>query len=94
MAKLDPKYPADLIPRNGLVVTDNAPLAPNETREIQLDMTDAIWETERLTSLINDPDNRVGGLVFCFDDQNQRSIANLSGSIVPIFTELASTPVH
>ena len=94
MAKLDPKYPADLIPRNGLVVTDNAPLAPHETREIQLDMTDAIWETERLTSLINDPDNRVGGLVFCFDAQNQRSIANLSGSIVPIFTELASTPVH
>ena len=40
-------------------------------------MTDAIWETERLASLINDPDDRVGSLVFCFDDQNQRSIANL-----------------
>ncbi len=87
-ALVDPRYPKDLIPRNGLIVSDNTPLQPDETRTVEFDMTDSAWELERLTSLINDPDNRVGGLLFCFDDRNERLIANVSGSIVPIFKDL------
>ena len=83
-------YPKELVPPAGLVLSDDAPLAPGETRTLQFDMTDSAWETERLTSLLNDPDNRVGGLLFCFDDQGKRIIANVSGSIVPIFKDLVA----
>jgi methane/ammonia monooxygenase subunit B len=89
-ALVDPAYPQDLVPRNGLLVSDNTPLGAGETRVIEFEMTDSAWEIERLTSLITDPDNRVGGLLFCFDDQNQRLIANVSGSIVPIFKDLVA----
>jgi methane/ammonia monooxygenase subunit B len=93
MARVSPDYPRDLIPPNGMVVSDNTPLAAGETRTVEFDMTDAAWEVDRLTSLITDPDNRVGALLFCFNDRDERLIANLSGSIVPIFTNLlASTP--
>lgn len=86
-------YPKDLVPRGGLKLSDATPLAPGETRVIEFEMTDAAWEVERLTSLLNDPDNRVGGLLFCFDDRNERIIANVSGSIVPVFMDLASAPM-
>jgi methane/ammonia monooxygenase subunit B len=85
-ARVAPEYPTDLVPRNGLVVSDNTPLAPGETRVLVLDMTDAAWQVERLTAMLNDPDNRVGGLLFCYDDRDERIIANVSGPIVPIFT--------
>ncbi len=90
MAMVSPTYPKDLLPPSGLKLDDATPLAPGETRSILFDMTDAAWETERLTSLINDPDNRVGGLLFCFDDQGDRVIANVSGPIVPIFKDLVA----
>lgn len=92
-ASVTPDYPKDLVPRNGLKVSDAAPLGPGESRVIEFEMTDAAWEVERLTSLLNDPDNRVGGLLFCYDDRNERIIANVSGSIVPVFMELASAPM-
>ena len=52
---------------------------------MDVEATDAVWENERLTSLLNDPDNRVGGLLFFYDDAGERHIANLSGAIVPVF---------
>lgn len=91
VANVDPNYPKDLLPRNGLKLADMTPLGPGETRSIELEMTDAAWETERLTSLINDPDNRVGGLLFCYTDDNRRLAANVSGPIVPVFLEVASS---
>jgi methane/ammonia monooxygenase subunit B len=90
VAGVAPNYPKELVPPAGMVLSDDAPLAPGETRTLQFDMTDSAWETERLTSLLNDPDNRVGGLLFCFDDQGKRIIANVSGSIVPIFKDLVA----
>ena len=91
VASVAPNYPKELVPPAGLVLSDDTPLAPGETRTLQFDMTDAAWETERLTSLLNDPDNRVGGLLFCFDDAGERIIANVSGPIVPIFKDLVAT---
>jgi methane/ammonia monooxygenase subunit B len=86
MALVDPGYPTDIVPRAGLTVHDTAPLAPGETRSIKIEATDAAWESERLTSLLTDPDNRVGGLLFLFDDAGERHIANVSGAIMPVFT--------
>ena len=85
-ARVDAGYPADLLPRTGLTLPDNTALQPGETRTLVVEATDAVWETERLTSLLNDPDNRVGGLLFFYDETGQRYISNVSGAIVPIFT--------
>ena len=85
MARVDEGYPADLLPRTGLTLHDDSPLAPGETRVMDVEATDAVWENERLTSLLNDPDNRVGGLLFFYDEAGERHIANMSGAIVPVF---------
>jgi methane/ammonia monooxygenase subunit B len=86
MKGVDPKYPKDLLPPTGLFVSDNSPLAPGETRTINMDATDAAWEVERLTSLINDPDNTMGGLLFFFDAKGNRSISDIGGAMTPVFT--------
>ena len=87
MATIDPSFPTDLLPPTGLQIDDPKPIAPGETRLITLDATDAAWEVERLTSLMNDPDNRVGGLLFLFDPDGKRLIANVFGPIVPVFKQ-------
>jgi methane/ammonia monooxygenase subunit B len=71
-----------------LKVSDDTPIAPGETRTVTLDATDAAWEIERLTALLSDPDNRVGGLIFFFDSDGKRAIDNVFGPIVPNFTHL------
>jgi methane/ammonia monooxygenase subunit B len=85
MAMIDPSFPTDLLPPTGLQIDDQKPLAAGETRLVTLEATDAAWEVERLTSLMNDPDNRVGGLLFLFDPDGKRLIANVFGPIVPVF---------
>lgn len=85
LANVHPDFPKDVIPPSGLQVANNAPIAPGETRTMMVEATDAAWEVERLTSLLNDPDNRVGGLLFFFDSEGKRIIANVMGPIVPVF---------
>jgi methane/ammonia monooxygenase subunit B len=88
VAGVDANFPKDLVPPGGLKVGDDSPIAPGETRTVTLDATDAAWELERLTALLSDPDNRVGGLIFFFDSDGKRIIANVYGPIVPNFTKL------
>lgn len=85
VAAVDPGFPTDLLPPAGLKVDKDEPIAPGESRVVALDMTDAAWEVERLTAMLNDPDNRVGGLLFLFDAEGKRLIANVSGPMVPVF---------
>lgn len=87
VASVDSNFPKDLVPPSGLKV-DNDLIGAGETKTISVDATDAAWEVERLTSLLNDPDNRVGGLLFLYDANGRRQIANVSGPIVPIFTKM------
>jgi len=49
---------------------------------IDLDMVDAAWQVERLAGLLNDPDSRFGGMLFFCDDQGERQIVSVSGSVV------------
>ncbi|MGV7219635.1 methane monooxygenase/ammonia monooxygenase subunit B [Bradyrhizobium sp. UFLA05-112] len=86
MATVDPNYPKELLPPNGLKVSDSRPLKPGETKTVDIEATDAAWETERLSSLINDPDNTLGGLLFFYDEHGKRTISNVSGPMVPVFT--------
>lgn len=85
VAAVDPSFPKELVPLAGLKLDKDEPIPPGETRLVSIDMTDAAWEVERLTAMLNDPDNRVGGLLFLFDAEGKRHIANVSGPMVPVF---------
>jgi methane/ammonia monooxygenase subunit B len=81
-------YPQDLLARSGLVVTPDDPIAPGETREIKVEAADAAWETERLASLMGNPDSSYGALLFFFDSQGKRTVSEVSGPAIPVFTTL------
>jgi len=49
-------YPDDLLAEEGLTVSDNSPLAPGQSRTVQVTASDAAWEVYRLADLIYDPD--------------------------------------
>lgn len=85
LAAVDPKFPKELIPNNGLVVDKNTPIAPGETRSVVLDATDAAWELERLVSFLSNVDSRTGGLVFFYDPNGNRYISEVGGPILPVF---------
>lgn len=84
-AAVDPGYPKDLLPKSGLQVEPNAPLEPGETRTVKFVAADVAWEIERLTSLMRDPDSSFGGLLFFYDSDGARHIANVFGTIIPTF---------
>ena len=86
-ANLDADYPEDLVFPTSLTTDNDDPIAPGETRTIRVDATDAAWETERLTSLLNDPDSRLGGLFFFFDAQGNRYITSVYGPVIPKFLD-------
>ncbi len=88
VASVPSNYPQDLLTRNGLVVEPDSPIAPGETREVRIDATDSAWETQHLASLMGNPDSSYGGLIFFYDDQGKRSVAEVSGPAVPSFTSL------
>lgn len=84
-ANVHADFPRDLLARNGLGLSDDSPIPPGETRQISIDATDAAWEIERLTSFLTDVDSKFGGLLFLFDEQGKRHIAEVGGPILPVF---------
>ena len=84
-ANVAPRYPSELVARNGLVISDDGEIKPGETKTIKIDATDAAWEIERLTSFLTDVDSKVGGLLFFFDSDGNRYIAEVGGPILPVF---------
>lgn len=85
MAGIDPRFPKELIPNNGLAVDTDAPIAPGETRTVLLEAADAAWELERLVSFLSNIDSRTGGLIFFFDSNGKRYINEIYGPIIPVF---------
>ncbi len=81
-------YPRDLVARGGLGLSDQKPLAAGETRDIQFEASDALWEVERLVSFLTDVDSKFGGLLFFVDKSGKRLISEISGPILPTFTAL------
>lgn len=78
-------YPDYLLAENGLTVDDNSPIQPGETRTLKVRAQDAAWETERLSSLIFDPDSRFGGLLAFYGADMKRHMSDVGGVLVPIF---------
>jgi methane/ammonia monooxygenase subunit B len=85
----DPDYPQDLIAPAGLEVEPETPIAPGATQEVSIKATSPVWETDRLTALMSDPTNRIGGLFMIYTPDGERSIVELSSPIVPAFTQTA-----
>ncbi len=81
----DTGYPADLLAENGLSSSDNSPLAPGETRTVEVTASDAAWEVYRLADLIYDPDSRFAGLLFFFDDSGNRTMSMVDAPLIPVF---------
>jgi methane/ammonia monooxygenase subunit B len=78
-------YPEDLLAEDGLEVSDNSPLAPGETRTVEVQASDAAWEVYRLADIIYDPDSRFAGLLFFFDADGKRSISQIDAPLIPSF---------
>jgi methane/ammonia monooxygenase subunit B len=58
---------------------------------VRIAATDAAWELERLTSFLTDVDSKFGALLFLFDAQGRRQMVEVSGPIVPVFTDLVQS---
>lgn len=78
-------YPEDLLAEDGLSVSDNSPLAPGETRTVEVTASDAAWEVYRLSDIIYDPDSRFAGLLFFFDASGTRIISQVDAPLIPSF---------
>jgi methane/ammonia monooxygenase subunit B len=78
-------YPEDLLAEDGLSVSDNSPLAPGETRTVEVTASDAAWEVYRLSDIIYDPDSRFAGLLFFFDASGNRIIQQIDAPLIPSF---------
>jgi len=74
----------DLVASDGLRI-EGGPVPPGETRKLKMFAEDALWETYRLTTMINDPDSIVAGLVFFYGDDGSREIVEIGGPMIPVF---------
>ncbi len=81
----DTGYPDDLLAENGMTQSDNSPIAPGETRTIEVTCSDAAWEVYRLADLVYDPDSRFAGLLFFFDDSGNRQMVTVDAPLIPVF---------
>jgi len=78
-------YPDDLLAEEGLTVSDNSPLAPGQSRTVQVTASDAAWEVYRLADLIYDPDSRFAGLLFFYDESGNRQMITIDAPLIPTF---------
>jgi methane/ammonia monooxygenase subunit B len=78
-------YPDDLLAEEGLTVSDNSPLAPGQTRTVEVTASDAAWEVYRLADLIYDPDSRFAGLLFFYDAAGNRQMVTIDAPLIPTF---------
>ncbi len=84
---LDPDYPRELV-ATGLTMDDDKGIQPGETREVNMEAKDALWEVQRLMALLGDPESRFGGLLMTWDQEGNRYINSIAGAVIPVFTKL------
>jgi len=78
-------YPDYLLADKGVTLSDNAPIAPGETKEITVKVQDARWDTERLADLAYDVDSSFAGLLFFFTPSGTRYEVEVGGPVIPEF---------
>ena len=82
--ELSPADSHDLVAPNGLRV-EGGLIGAGETSQVSVFAEDALWETQRLTQMINDPDSIIAGLLFFEGDDGSREVVEVGGSMLPIF---------
>ncbi len=81
---VQPRDSHDLVAAEALRV-EGGPIGPGETKRITIYADDALWETERMTTMIASPDAVVAGLLHFFDDKGQRYLVEFGGPMIPVF---------
>ncbi len=64
---------------------DGGSILAGETKTIKMIAEDALWESERLTSLVYDPDSFFAGMLFFFDEEGNRYFREIGGTMFPTF---------
>ena len=82
--KVTPKDQDDLVATDALRV-EGGSINPGETKKIVVYADDAMWETQRMTTMISSPDAVVAGMLFFFDAQGRRYPVEISGPMIPLF---------
>jgi methane/ammonia monooxygenase subunit B len=85
MDEISDNYPDYLMSKTGLSLDDKSEIQPGETRTLKVKAQDSAWETERLASLVYDPDSHFGGMLFFYDSEGKRHISTVGGSLIPKF---------
>jgi len=75
--------PPEYLATNGMQIEPNDWIQPGENKVVKVVASDAVWETEHLSSVIRDADSRFGGLLFLFDDQGNRHLTSISAPLIP-----------
>jgi methane/ammonia monooxygenase subunit B len=79
-----PRDEHDLVASDALRV-EGGPVAPGATQRIVLFADDAMWETERMTTMISSPDAVVAGLLHFYDSARKRYMVEFGGPMIPDF---------
>ncbi|HEY8261030.1 MAG TPA: methane monooxygenase/ammonia monooxygenase subunit B, partial [Methylosinus sp.] len=79
-----PEFPDYLLADRGLS-TDPTPIAPGETKTIEVKIQDARWDIERLSDLAYDTDSQIGGLLMFFGPSGKRYATEIGGPVIPKF---------
>lgn len=82
--KVTPKDEDDLLAPDSLRV-EGGPVLPGETKTLVVYADDALWETQRMTTMIKSPDTAVAALLFFFDAQGARQVVEIGGPMIPVF---------
>ncbi|MBL4868815.1 MAG: hypothetical protein JKY67_20825 [Pseudomonadales bacterium] len=81
---IKPEDPDHLIASSSVEIIGK-PIQPGETSVVQMIVEDALWETQRLTSLVYDPDSFFAGMLFLYDDTGKRYYREIAGIMIPSF---------
>ncbi len=76
--------PDEAIALDGLIV-EGGFIAPGETKTIRVKAEDSIWETERLSKLINTSDSRFSALMHFYTSAGQRMLTEITGLLIPSY---------
>lgn len=74
-----------VVAAEGLSLDNATPIQPGEQRTVLMTAGDALWESEKLDGLINDPDSRIGGLIFFYDTEGERYVSSVTAAVIPKF---------
>ncbi len=82
---VQPKDEHDLVASDALRV-EGAPVAAGATQRVVIFADDAMWETERMTTMISSPDAVVAGVLSFFEvGGDKRHLVEFGGPMIPDF---------